>query len=94
MKLTDDCISYCSKHKTASKQGLEYKKIEKVSSPIKTRLVVRLNTTIGKFVHALTGMAFDLDRKVCGKLFAEKLSRLTEKDLEVCRQYGFKVKTF
>lgn len=86
---------FCSKHKIyENKEQKEKKLIPKAISSqeeSEKKIILRLNTTIGKHVHTITGMVFTDKKVVCGKLIDNIITPLTNDDKEVCRRYSFKI---
>jgi hypothetical protein len=84
--------SYCSKHKKFEQS--ETKVVEKLPKVEANKtLCVRLDPTTGKFVHKESKLVFYSNKQleVCGKLTDGGILSLDEKDLELCKKYGFKI---
>lgn len=92
---------YCSKHKTCETNLNEVVPLEKEKKPKivkeieppKSKVILRLNPKIDKYVHPLSGLVFfsKEKREICGKLNGDKIADLTEDDFETCKKYGFKI---
>jgi hypothetical protein len=81
----------------------DVKKVEKKEEEVKQdknkdekkpkKTVIRLNPVVNKFVHSLTGLVFfsKTEQVIYAKLNKDnELCRLTESDIQLCKQYLFK----
>ena len=93
---------FCSTHKKYEGQDPKERKVlpepkggvKKTPPPKDTKRIFNMHNILKKLVHADTGMVINSaeDRTVIGKVTGNKLVELAEEDIEVCQQWGFKVK--
>ena len=89
---------YCSKHMKYEEKGQKEKtslpKNKVVDKKIVQKPTIRLNEEIGKFWHKESQLVFksSSEKIVIGAYRDKILRKLTDEDVETCKQFGFKFK--